>query len=173
MMRDILRQRARRHRDAPVGNGATESTMNGYGVAGLRLPLTGLATVLCIVIATVSYARVTRLTPLAMPVETPSKSIDLRFVDEPGGVVAVLDARDGRVVAQVAAGTGGFVRAVLQGLVRVRTLAGIGKEPPFRLERAGDGHLSLVDPATDRRVELIGFGDTNIAGFARFLPDGG
>jgi putative photosynthetic complex assembly protein len=70
-------------------------------------------------------------------------------------------------------GTNGFVRGVLRGLARERRLNDVGAQPPFQLTRWSDGRLSLDDPATGRRIDLVAFGPTNAGAFAQLLtaPD--
>ncbi|MBD0271019.1 MAG: photosynthetic complex assembly protein, partial [Acetobacteraceae bacterium] len=72
-----------------------------------------------------------------------SASIDLRFEDLRDGGVAVRRAGDGAVVAVLAPGTEGFVRATLRGLARDRKRGDLGPEQPFRLSAWTDGGLSL------------------------------
>ena len=99
-------------------------------------------------------------------------SRDLVFVDRRDGGIAVLAAGSGETLELIAPGSDGFVRGVLRGLVRERRQHGFGSEKPFRLLRQSDGRLTLVDLATQRRIELVSFGPTNVKAFARFLPSG-
>jgi putative photosynthetic complex assembly protein len=96
-------------------------------------------------------------------------SRDLRFEDRSDGAVAVLAAKDDKVVEILPPGTNGFVRGVLRGLARERKSEGIGTEPPFRLTQWDDGRLSLEDSATGRRIELVSFGQTQFDVFAQML----
>lgn len=106
-------------------------------------------------------------------VETPSAppavSRELRFEDRDDGGVLVLDAADGRVVAAIESGEGGFIRGVLRGLARERRSQGIGPEPPFSLQLTAGGELFLADPATSQLVNLNAFGPTNAGAFLRLL----
>lgn len=95
---------------------------------------------------------------------------DLRFADRDDGSIAVFDAASGRQVDVVLPGTSGFLRGTLRGLARERRRQDIGAEPPFRLVGRADGRLTLLDPATGRRVDLESFGPTNTEAFARYLP---
>lgn len=101
----------------------------------------------------------------------------LRFEDRSNGAVAVYDAAKGNPVATIEPGQGHFVRATLRGLVRERRQQEAGgglaaQDMPFRVAAWSDGRVTLDDPATGRRVELIAFGPDNVAPFARLL-DGG
>jgi putative photosynthetic complex assembly protein len=94
---------------------------------------------------------------------------DLRFADRADGAVVVRDARDDRVVAVIAPGTGGFVRATMRTLASARERIGAGTATPFRLIAWSDGRLSLEDPAIGRVLELEAFGITNERAFAALL----
>lgn len=95
---------------------------------------------------------------------------ELRFEDRPDGAIAVVDAKNGLLVATADPGTNGFLRSAVRGLVRERKRQGVGAEVPFRLSARADGRLTLEDPATGRRIDLESFGATNAAVFARLLP---
>jgi putative photosynthetic complex assembly protein len=99
----------------------------------------------------------------------------LSFEDHDDGSIAVLDAETGRVLAELAPGTNGFIRASMRGLARERRRADHGPETPFRLTRWADGRLTLEDPTNGRMVDLIAFGHTQVATFENFLgaPQGG
>ncbi|RZJ85185.1 MAG: photosynthetic complex assembly protein PuhC, partial [Massilia sp.] len=94
----------------------------------------------------------------------------LRFEDRDDGSIAVLDAKGGALLYTVAPGTNGFLRSTMRGLVRERKREGQGPELPFELLGRTDGRLTLLDPATGRRIDLESFGTTNSAVFARLLP---
>lgn len=98
---------------------------------------------------------------------------DLRFEDIADGGVAVRDAADGRIVAEIEPGSNHFLRALMRGLARERVRQGIGDETPFHLARRVDGQLTLVDPVTRRVVDLGAFGPSNAAVFAAFLEEKG
>ena len=99
-------------------------------------------------------------------------SVDLRFEDRPDGAVSVLRAGDGDLVATLAPGTEGFVRATVRSLARDRRLGDLGREAPFRLASWPGGGLSLEDTATGRTLDLRAFGPTQTEAFARLLPAG-
>jgi putative photosynthetic complex assembly protein len=97
-------------------------------------------------------------------------SADLHFEDQSDGGVSVSRAGDRRVIAVLAPGTEGFIRATLRGLARERRGVGLGPEKPFRLSTWADGGLSLEDLATGRTLDLRAFGPTQVEAFARLLP---
>ena len=129
------------------------------------------------VLLATTVARVTGMQPSASPVaERAAAHVvavdtrDLRFIDEPDQSLRIVDATSGQTAGGVATGaTSGFIRGVMRGLARDRHLRGIGAQPPFRLTFWKNGQLSLTDTATDRSIELSGFGDTNRAAFLALL----
>jgi putative photosynthetic complex assembly protein len=137
-----------------------------------RSVLLGGGSLLVFVILLTGIARVTGLAGSQIDPATPVQSIELRFEDQPDGAVAVYEVPQGRTVALLAPGTNGFVRGVLRGMARERRQHNVGIEPPFRLTRWGNGHLSLEDPETGRRIELGAFGPTNAEAFSRLLERG-
>lgn len=94
---------------------------------------------------------------------------ELRFADGADGSVVVTDARTGRTVEIVPAGSGGFMRGVLRGFARERRRSDMGAEPPFVLSRHADGRFLLTDPLTGRVVDVGVFGPDNSAAFARLM----
>lgn len=94
---------------------------------------------------------------------------DLRFVDEPGGAVAIYAEPDGRRIATLDPGSNGFLRGTLRALVRERKLNQVGDAVPFRLIGLADGAVVLEDPATGLRVHLSAFGPDNSGVFAGLL----
>jgi putative photosynthetic complex assembly protein len=93
----------------------------------------------------------------------------LRFADGADGSVIVTDAQSGAVIFTAPAGEGGFLRATVRRLAKVRAAKGIGSQPPFILTRWDNGALSLRDPATGKNAEVIGFGKSQSDMFAAIL----
>jgi len=118
-------------------------------------------------IAAVAAVRLSGV-PIHVPDAPAMRESTLRFVDQSDGSIAVLDGASGRLVDRVT-GESGFVRGTLRGLARERKRSRIGPEQPFRLVAHADGRLTLLDPATDRRVDLESFGPTNASAFAHML----
>jgi putative photosynthetic complex assembly protein len=94
----------------------------------------------------------------------------LQFDDAQNGGVVVTDTETHRLVAVLAPGTNGFIRASLRGLAHAgshETFA--APEHPFRISAYSDGRLVLIDPTDGRRIDLEAFGSTNYASYAALL----
>tara|TARA_R110002110_G_scaffold43398_2_gene134804 strand:- start:192 stop:668 length:477 start_codon:yes stop_codon:yes gene_type:complete len=96
---------------------------------------------------------------------------ELRFADRDDGAVVVTDAATGEIVMEIGFGQGGFVRATLRRMAKLRAEKQIGSEPPFRLTRWENGALTLSDPQTGKEAEIQGFGPDHTATFASMLQD--
>ncbi|TGD98763.1 photosynthetic complex assembly protein PuhC [Methylobacterium nonmethylotrophicum] len=107
-----------------------------------------------------------------MPAAHAVQVLDLTVEDRQGGSVTLRDARDGRLVAEVAPGEDGFLRATLRVMAQARLREGLPRGEPFRLTRWDNGTLSLDDVASGRRINLEAFGLGNAAAFARLLEQG-
>lgn len=144
--------------------------LNAENAGFPRGPLLALGGLVLVVVLAVSAVRLSGM-PISTPDAPAAVTRALRFEDRPDGSIVVIDAVQGGVV-QTITGQAGFVRGTLRGLARQRRLEGIGPERPFELIGRADGRLTLVDPATHRRVDLESFGPTNAAEFARLLQAG-
>ena len=134
--------------------------------------LIGAAALIGVTIALAGTARLTGFGTARLAAPPAVESRDLSFLDQPDGSIAVRDAATGKVVAEVAPGTNGFLRGTLRGLARERRLQGIGEAPAFRVSRTAEGRLLLIDTATGRIVDLGAFGATNAGAFAGLLAAG-
>jgi putative photosynthetic complex assembly protein len=137
-----------------------------------RAPLVGAAVMICGTIAFALAARMFDFGTTHIEYTKPLESRELRFEDRADGSVAVLDAKDGSLIELMTPGTNGFVRIVMRGFARDRMNLGIGSQPPFELTRWEDGRLTMADPSTGHRTELVGFGTTNVGAFAKLLLAG-
>jgi putative photosynthetic complex assembly protein len=135
-----------------------------------NLPLAAMGALVLCSLAAVSAVRLMGVSAVQMADAPPLSTRTLRFEDQANGGIAVLDAATGRVLDTVAPGTNGFLRSTMRGLVRERKREGLGPQTPFELVGRADGRLTLIDPGTQRRIDLESFGPTNTAVFARLLP---
>jgi len=137
-----------------------------------RAPL-WIAALLVVASLTVSGYRswVNPAAPLVLadsPVET---SRALRFEDAANGQVIVIDDATDSAIDYLDVGTNGFLRSTMRGLARARAAAFIGSDIPFIVERRVNGQVLLIDPATDRFIDLRAFGPDNSVVFTRYLDE--
>ncbi len=136
----------------------------------LSRPMAWIGVVLLAVLVAVGLARWSGLNP-----RTPDAAVQwqraLFFSDLPDGDIVVLDASNGQKVARFA-GEQGFLRSTLRALVRERMREHIGPDAPFLLIGRTDGRLTLLDPATQQRIDLESFGPSNSAVFASLRTNG-
>jgi putative photosynthetic complex assembly protein len=92
----------------------------------------------------------------------------LRFEDRADGGIIVRDA-EAQVVRVIEPGADPFVRGALRALVRERRSLGIGPDTPFHLVARANGRLTLIDPSTQRRLDIESFGPAQSTAFARLL----
>ena len=95
----------------------------------------------------------------------------IKFFDEPDGTVRVEDGITGEVVGRFGIGEGGFIRASVRSLVHQRRIRGQGPEVPFQLMGWNNASVTLLDPVTNRSVEVANFGPDNRMVFANMLPE--
>jgi putative photosynthetic complex assembly protein len=134
--------------------------------------LLGAALLIALTFAVAALGRRQLRETLAQPQPVPVESLALSFVDQPGGGLAVIERSTGRTATVLEPTTNGFVRGVLRGMFRERKLESMGRDAVFTLARHTDGHLTLEDSQTHRRVDLNAFGPDNTTAFLTILAAG-
>ena len=114
-------------------------------------------------------SRLTGVGTVTVPEASAVRVEEVRFEDQGSEGIRVIDAETGTLLARTSPGQDGFVRGVLRGMLRTRKLEGMDRNGAFRMTQWSDGRLSLTDMLTDRRVELRGFGATNLEAFAKLF----
>ena len=132
-------------------------------------PLLGAAALLLIALVSVAWFRISADPGAPAPLHAAVASVHLKFEDRSDGAVLVYNARTGRVLDELPAGTNNFLRATMRGLVRGRNALAAADRSAFGLYRIADGQLLLVDPVTGRHVDLWAFGESNAEVFSRLL----
>jgi putative photosynthetic complex assembly protein len=121
----------------------------------------------------ISAVAFVQLTGIGQHRSAPPAAIESRallFDDADRGRIVVRDAGTQGVVDTIEPGDGrGFISTVLRSMAYSRKIVGAGRERPFDLVRNGDGRLALVDPVTNRHVELSAFGPDNARAFEKLL----
>lgn len=141
----------------------------------VRVPGWALASMAALMVLAMVLAGTARLTGMGT-VSTPQvltadarASVDIVFQPLEDGALRIVDGSTGRELRVLAAGEGGFMRGVLRPLERERMRLEADADAPYRVLRAGDGTLALVDPSTGVTVDLAAFGRTSAEAFAGLL----
>ena len=104
------------------------------------------------------------------------QEVTLRMEGTRNGNVTVFNEA-GQIVARSEDDKNGFIGVIWRVMYRERMLHGI-KGPlhettqetaPVRVVRRENGHIAVLDTVTDWSVELIGYGQDNVAAFARLV----
>jgi putative photosynthetic complex assembly protein len=134
-----------------------------------RAPLVGAAILIGSILAATFAVTTTGIGRSHRPDAPIVAQAAMQFTDQSDGSITVTNASDHRLIDTVPPGTNGFLRGTLRGLARERKRESAGVVQPFLLASHTDGRLTLIDPATQRRVDLESFGPTNEAVFTRLL----
>jgi putative photosynthetic complex assembly protein len=136
----------------------------------MPMPLVLAIALVCGTLAVAAGARLSNVGTNRLDYSRPATTRDLLFEDVSDGSIAIRDANTREQIGEIVPGNDGFVRAVMRLLARERLLVGGNKATPFTLTRWENGRLTIGDPATGKKTELVGFGATNEKAFAKFLP---
>lgn len=138
----------------------------------MTLPRVPLLALVSLVLATVLAVAAYRLLSTGDSAFAPTGQVladrTLWFEDRPDGGIVVRGG-DAAVVKVIEPGADPFVRGALRALVRERRSLGIGPDTPFHLVARSNGRLTLIDPSTQRRLDIESFGPAQSGAFARLL----
>jgi putative photosynthetic complex assembly protein len=141
-------------------------------VADRTVPRGAILGAVALIVFSIVIAGIGRLTGLGTiraDYASSAQTVSFRFEDRADGGISVIAPETGAVVGVVPAGTDGFVRTVLRSLAFDRRRHHAGSQPAFIITRWADGHSTLDDPVTGRRVDLAAFGAANMQAFANLL----
>jgi putative photosynthetic complex assembly protein len=134
-----------------------------------RGAILGAAALIGFSLVVASVGRLTGLGAVRTDYISTVQTISLRFEDRADGGISVIAPETGAIIGVVPAGTDGFVRTVLRSLAFDRQRHGVGSGPAFVLAKWSEGHFTIDDPATGRRVDLGAFGVDNMQTFERLV----
>ncbi|MEL6677405.1 MAG: photosynthetic complex assembly protein PuhC [Pseudomonadota bacterium] len=135
-----------------------------------RALIVAVAAFLVVVLTLVAIARLTGAPPQAMPPVSAVHSDRMLAMERTadGGMI-VHDATTGALIVELSPQRAGFIGGVWRVVLFERRKTGADPAAPLRLVRWEDGRLSLLETTSDWRMELIGFGATNLEAFARLM----
>ncbi|MEM1317846.1 MAG: photosynthetic complex assembly protein PuhC [Pseudomonadota bacterium] len=139
-------------------------------VEGLhKLPVFAAGAVVALTLFVVAGAMTTETGKVTRIVHEPVEQRSLYFRDGRNGVVLVHDAQSKAVVATFARGEGAFVRQSLRALLHNRRIRKQDMSAPYHLQKAANGHLTLMDPENGKSIGLNAFGKVATGSFAPLL----
>jgi putative photosynthetic complex assembly protein len=122
-------------------------------------------------VALCAVAHATGVGVTASPAPVAVASRDLVFTETDDGLLRVAEpGPGGRELSRFEGADGGFIRAMVRGLIRNRTRYGEPAVGAFRVSRDAEGAIWLQDVATRQNVDLRAFGPTQVEAFAQFVP---
>lgn len=134
-----------------------------------RPVLLGAIAMLLFSAGAIVFGQATGMGLVKTQVGTPADIRDIRMLRHADDRVAVIDAVTGVEIVSYGPTEGGFIRGSMRALERMRLVAGIPMETPYRLIRWDTGRVSLSDTRTGERIYLEAFGRDNAAAFASLL----
>ncbi|MFQ6551087.1 photosynthetic complex assembly protein PuhC [Aestuariibius insulae] len=96
------------------------------------------------------------------------KDVTILMKGDRNGKVTVFNT-DGVEIARSDESRNGFISVMWRMLDRKRMLNDADPDAPVRVALLENGHVSVIDDATDFSVELIGYGKDNVAAFQRLI----
>lgn len=63
----------------------------------------------------------------------------------------------------------GFIDVIWLSVNRARLLQDVPSDAPVRLVKRANGHVAVIDDTTGWKIELIGYGQDNVAAFAKLI----
>jgi len=133
-----------------------------------RALVRGMFAIMAVSLALVGYATITDRPHVGVLAEAPV--IEHRTVTLVPTGFGNYDVMDG---TERLAGSedpmGGFYGVIGRVLERHRLTNGASPDAPIHVVRRDNGHVAIIDPETEFTIELIGYGEDNIAAFANLL----
>ncbi|MCR8825202.1 photosynthetic complex assembly protein PuhC [Pseudosulfitobacter koreensis] len=129
----------------------------------------GMFALMLSTLALVSYASLSgRAVGSVVPHSDIVREITVTLDGSRSDGVAVLDST-GTQIAHSTKEKSGFIDVVWVSVNRERTVHGVASDAPVRVVRRANGLVAVIDDTTGWKIELIGYGQDNVAAFARLV----
>lgn len=136
-----------------------------------RIMMRGVFCLLMVILALVSWARLTERPLVAVPPMTEVvETRDIILESDTSGSAFVRDV-DGTVLADLGPGQGGFLHTIWRAVKRERVRYRVGLDGPVTINLHEDNRLRLFDPSTGESIDLNAFGSKNVGAFRALLED--
>lgn len=76
---------------------------------------------------------------------------------------------DGAKLAHSSDNKAGFIDVIWLSVNRERVVQDVPSDAPVRVVKRANGHVAVIDDTTGWKIELIGYGQDNVAAFARLI----
>ncbi|MEP4199415.1 MAG: photosynthetic complex assembly protein PuhC [Aliishimia sp.] len=120
-------------------------------------------------IALVGYARLTDRPVIAVaPHSDIVSEVAITLIGNRSDGVQVLGA-DGSKLAHSNDHKAGFIDVIWLSVNRERLVQDVPSDAPVRLVKRANGHVAVIDDTTGWKIELIGYGQDNVAAFAKLI----
>lgn len=135
-----------------------------------RFLVIAMFTLMAASLALVSYARLTDR-PVSSTVAHSDivDEIAVTLTGSRSAGVAVIGT-DGTQLAHSNDAKAGFIDVIWVAVMRERKVQNATLDAPVRVVRRENGRVAVLDDATGWKIELIGYGQDNVAAFAKLLP---
>ncbi|MEM7720565.1 MAG: photosynthetic complex assembly protein PuhC [Pseudomonadota bacterium] len=144
-----------------------------YASEDRMIPKFLIRSMLALVLATLAIATFARVTdrPLVStpPISEVKAEAALILEADASSGAAKVSLADGSLLADLSPEEGGFIAGVNRVIVRERTKHRVAQGAPILLQAFENGRMAITDPETGWSADLMGFGETNAAAFARLL----
>lgn len=120
-------------------------------------------------LALVSFAKLTGMPPSAiasLPEITAERTVSFAG-DRSSGIILLDEA--GTQIASSSENKAGFIDVVWVAVMRERKVQNTNVTAPIRIVRREGGRVDVIDDTTGWTLELIGYGQDNIAAFAALI----
>ncbi len=134
-----------------------------------RFMVIAMFSLMACALAMVSYARLTDRPILAVPAHSDVVAeISIVLDGSRSEGVAALDMQ-GNQLAHSSTNKNGFIDVIWMSVMRERSVQDLPSDAPVRVVRRQNGHVAVIDDTTGWKIELIGYGQDNVAAFARLI----
>ena len=135
-----------------------------------RFLVIAMFTLMAASLALVAFARLTDR-PVSSTVAHSDivKEIAVTLTGSRSEGVAVIGA-DGTQLAHSNDAKAGFIDVIWVAVMRERKVQNAAPDGPVRVVRRENGRVAVLDDSTGWKIELIGYGQDNVAAFAKLLP---
>ena len=120
-------------------------------------------------VALVGYAKLTDRPVIAVaPHSDIEKEVAITLIGNRSDGVQVLGP-DGQALAHSNDHKAGFIDVIWLSVNRNRLLQNVPSDAPVRVVKRANGHVAVIDDTTGWKIELIGYGQDNVAAFAKLI----